>query len=88
MRVGVLPDNTDECSKVFLSTDESSEAQNRDRDNLNFGQTNTLANGATNMYTIGRGPLLQITDSKVSRFDMENESNKVPLYKESTKPPN
>ena len=80
MRVGVLPEKTDECSKVFLSTIESTEAQNRDRDNLNFGQTNTQVNGTTNVYTIGRGPLFQITDSKVSRFDIANESNKIPLY--------
>ena len=74
MRVGVLPEKTDECSKVFLSTIESTEAQNRDRDNLNFGQTNTLVNGTTNGYTIGRGPLFQITDSRVSRFDIAKES--------------
>ena len=74
MRVGVLPDKTDECSKVFLSIVESTEAQNRDRDNLNFGQTNTQENGTTNVYTIGRGPLFQITDSKVSRFDIAKES--------------
>ena len=80
MRVGVLPDKTDECSKVFLSIVESTEAQNRDRDNLNFGQTNTQVNGTTNVYTIGRGPLFQITDSKVSRFDIANESTKIPLY--------
>ena len=80
MRVGVLPDKTDECSNVFLSIVESTEAQNRDRDNLNFGQTNTQVNGTRNVYTIGRGPLFQITDSKVSRFDIANESNKTPLY--------
>ena len=74
MRVGVLPEKTDECSKVFLSTIESTEAQNRDGDNLNFGQTNTLVNGTTNGYTIGRGPLFQITDSRVSRFDIAKES--------------
>ena len=81
MRVGVLPDKTDECSNVFLSIVESTEAQNRDRDKLNFGQTNTQVNGTTNVYTIGRGSLFQITDSKVSRFDIANKSNKIPLFK-------
>ena len=79
IRLDVSINEADTRFKVLLNATSQCPKNNEgdDKAHKTADENSSLMNIKNNIYTLGRGPLLQITDSKISRLDNSRQSNPV-----------